>query len=449
MAARSPDRAGKPARVPRWGLYASARALRLQWTGATGADVGAGSREKGEARSTTTVAGVDPYPWKLVTVAFLAVAAVLTVVVTLANPYRRAPDLDPTLTGPAWLDGWFHYDAGWYLRIVTQGYDYVPGQQSSIAFFPVYPLTVRAVGTVLGDDQLAGTLVGVLAGLATALVFGRWAWDRLPRRSATLAIALLLVYPYAMFLYGAVYADSLFMLCTIGAFLLLDRRWYVAAGLVGALATAGRPVGTAVVVGLVVRTLEIVAQDRRTDPSLPVGWRDLVGALRHVRLPQLGVLLSVLGLALWSGYLWLAYGDPLAFVHVESAPGWDQGVGPHTWFKLGYVELVRDGHYRTAALLTLQAIVCVLAVLLLPRVWRLFGWGYLAYAAVVLLIPIVGTDDFMGTGRYALAAFPVVAAAGDFLAGLRSRALRTGVLALSGVLLVVLTVLFGISFEVS
>jgi hypothetical protein len=415
--------------------------------------VGEESREQGGARSSPTGAPAQPYPWKLVTAAFLAVGAVLTVVVALADPHRRAPDLNATLTGPVWLDGWFHYDAGWYLKIATQGYEYVPGQQSSIAFFPVYPLTVRALGGVLGDYQVAGSLVGILAGLATALLFGRWAWDRLPRRAAVLAIALLLVYPYAIFLYGAIYADSLFMLCTIGAFLLLDRRWYVTAGLVGALATAGRPVGTAVIVGLVVRTLELLAQDRRAASGdvVPgrVGWRDLVGAVRDVRPRQLGVLLSCLGLALWSGYLWLEFGDPLAFVHVESAPGWDQGVGPHTWFKLGYVELLRDGHYRTAALLTLQALVCVVAVLLLPRVWRLFGWGYLAYAAVVLLIPIVGTDDFMGTGRYALAAFPVIAAAGDWLAGLRSRALRTGLLALCGVLLLGLTVMFGISFEVS
>ena len=59
------------------------------------------------------------------------------------------------------------------------------------------------------------------------------------------------------------YADSLFLLCAIGAFVLLERRWYLAAGLVGALATAGRPVGVAVAVGLVVRTLEMLAETRR------------------------------------------------------------------------------------------------------------------------------------------------------------------------------------------
>ena len=127
----------------------------------------------------------------------------------------------------------------------------------------MYPLGVRGLGGVLGDVQLAGSLLGVLAGLAAVLLFARWVWTRLPRRSAVLAIAVLLVYPYSFFLYGAMYADSLFLLCAIGAFVLLERRWYLAAGLVGALATAGRPVGIAVAVGLVVRTLEMLAESRR------------------------------------------------------------------------------------------------------------------------------------------------------------------------------------------
>ena len=69
---------------------------------------------------------------------------------------------------------------------------------------------------------------------------------------------------------------------------------------------------------------------------------------------------------------------------------------------------------------------CLLAVLLLPRVCRLFGWGYLAYAVVVLAIPIIGTKDFMGTGRYVLAAFPVIAAAGQFLADRRRQWIAPG-----------------------
>ena len=195
------------------------------------------------------------------------------VLLALTNIHRgEAPG--PLLQGPAWLDGWFQGDSGWYLSIATGGYSYVPGSQSSIAFFPVYPLGVRGLGGLLGDVQLAGSLLGVLAGLAAVLLFARWVWQRLPRRSAILAIAVLLVYPYSFFLYGAMYADSLFLLCAITAFVLLERRWYLAAGLVGALATAGRPVGVAVVAGLVVRTLEMLAESRRASTPVAEGADD-------------------------------------------------------------------------------------------------------------------------------------------------------------------------------
>ncbi|GEK19796.1 hypothetical protein [Cellulomonas xylanilytica] len=412
-----------------------------------------------------------PLRWPVVAVAFVAVSAALSTLLALTNVYRDGPLPAPFLQGPGWLDGWFQGDSAWYWSIASTGYSYVPGSQSSIAFFPVYPLGVRGLGGVLDDVQLAGSLLGVLAGLAAVLLFARWVWTRLPRRSAVLAIAVLLVYPYSFFLYGAMYADSLFLLCAISAFVLLERRWYLAAGLVGALATAGRPVGIAVAVGLVVRTLEMLAESRRasaaarteateasegTEGAGPadaavatVGWRDLVSAVRDVRLRHLGVLTAVLGIVAWCVYLGLAFGHPLAWIEVEAAPGWNQGVGPKTWFKLVYAGTLIKGPYDVAAILTLQALACLCAVLLLRRVWRLFGWGYLAFAAVVLLIPLVGTKDFMGTGRYVLVAFPVVAAAGDFLAGVRHRWVRVAVLCVCAALLFFLTYLYGRSVPVS
>lgn len=398
--------------------------------------------------------------------AFAALAVLLSVVVSLAYRGVADPDGDTVLTGPDWLDGWFHYDASWYLHIASAGYEYTPGQQSSIAFFPVYPLGVRGVGTVLGGDmQLAGQLLAVLAGLVAVVVYALWVRARLPHRAAVLAVVVLLVYPYALYLYGPMYADSLFLLSAVTAFVLLERRWYLAAGLVGALATAGRPVGVAVAAGLVVRTLELLAQDRRAGSGGPLdgglreepdpagrtwpGWRDVLGATRDVRGRHLLVLTSALGLVAWCVYLWVEFGNPLAFVEVESAPGWNQGVGPRTWFKVVFAGTLIKGPYDIAALLTLQALACLGAVLLLPRVQRLFGWGYATYAALVLAIPIIGTKDFMGTGRYVLVAFPVMAAAGHLLATTRRRRLAVAVPAVLAVLLVLLTVLFARGVAVS
>src|SRR6478736_862590 len=56
------------------------------------------------------------------------------------------------------------------------------------------------------------------------------------------------------------FSSGLFLVTAIGAFLLVEGRMYWVAGTVGALATAGRPVGVAVAVGLLVRVVEIRAE---------------------------------------------------------------------------------------------------------------------------------------------------------------------------------------------
>jgi len=76
-------------------------------------------------------------------------------------------------------------------------------------------------------------------------------------------------------------------------------------------------------------------------------------------------------------------------------------------------------------------------------VWRLFGWGYLAYTVVALAIPLLGTKDFMGTGRYVLAAFPVLAAAGHVLATTPHRWIRPVVLAALGAGMLLAAYTFG------
>jgi hypothetical protein len=388
---------------------------------------------------------------------FVGVTAALTVVVAhFAGPAGPGA-VWPGVVSP-WLAGWCQGDGTWYLRIADSGYFYTPGRQSSIAFFPVFPMLLRGFGAAFGDLRIGGWLLGVLAGALAVLLFACWVRSRLPRSSALTAIAVLLVYPYAFFMHGAVYSDGLFLATAIGAFLLVDRRMYWLAGVVGALATAGRPVGIAVAVGLAVRVLEIRAEDRAksanfvppsgtVSPPKRPGLRDLLSAFEGIGWRQMGVLCSLLGLAGWCGYLWLRFGDPLAFLTVQGAPGWDQPSGPATWFKATY--LLAIAHRVPVRLLTAQALAGLVAVLLLRRVWRRFGWGYTVYAVIALAIPIIGTKDFMGLGRYVLAAFPVFAAAGDALATSRYRWHRPAVLGLSTLLMLVATALFAQGVEVS
>jgi hypothetical protein len=362
-----------------------------------------------------------------------SIAAVLFGVVGFSDANLHKAPLPPSVffAGPPWLAGWIRWDSGWYGMIANRGYWYLPGRQSPVAFFPGYPAAMRAGGWLVGNVFLAGILITLVCGIGFAVLLHRWLAERLPPGAAWTALLVVLLYPYAFFLFGAVYADALFLVCALAAFVLVESGHPLVAGLAGAVATATRPVGAALVVGL-----WLVA--RRRDRST----KGVVGAA-HDAFPA---LLSTLGLGAHCAYLWVRFGHPFLFVTAEGA--WEQTPGPKTWFKLAYVHYLSTPattfHYATylaPPLLTMATLALV------PRVTRRFGSAYGVYSLLAIGIPAVGSKDFFGMGRYLLAAFPCFAVAGEMLA--TKPRLRLAVLAASATGLVLLTSAFARGHYVS
>ncbi len=82
------------------------------------------------------------------------VAVVLFVVSGLAVallPWSGQPHVFPPFTGHRLVEGWAQWDSGWYYRIARDGYSYVEGQQSTVVFFPVYPLLMRVTAGAVGE----------------------------------------------------------------------------------------------------------------------------------------------------------------------------------------------------------------------------------------------------------------------------------------------------------
>jgi hypothetical protein len=366
---------------------------------------------------------------------FLAVAATLAVVAGVSAiylPYDPWVVASPTFPQQLWLDAWVRWDSGWYRQIAENGYFNIPGQQSSVAFFPAYPMLMRAGAFLWGSPVAAGIAITVLSGLGSAILFFRWCRDRLDRQSARIALLLLMLWPFAFYLFGAVYSDALFLFATIGAFVLLERDRTVLAGLAAAVATATRPIGLAVVAGLWIRALE-----RRGVPG--EGRRAPTAGLKSLRPRDAGLLLSPLGFLFYSGYLWWRFGNPLAFAAGSGAPGWDQPLGPATWLKFTFFKVLSESPLLgpTQLRLLVHAGLTFVALSLVPLVFRRFGLGYGWYALLVLLIPAISSKDFVGMGRYALAAFPCFVVAGEILAS--RPVLRTAVLGVSATGLVLIT----------
>lgn len=145
------------------------------------------------------------------------------------------------------------WDSVWLLEIAAGGYAADPART---AFFPLYPLLVRAVATPagwLGAEQGALVIAGIAVSLV-AFAAGLWVVHRLcelelGRPAADLTVVLVAFFPTA-WAFSAVYTESLFLALSAGAIYAgrLGRwRW---AGALGALAAATRSTGVLLVVPL-------------------------------------------------------------------------------------------------------------------------------------------------------------------------------------------------------
>ena len=366
--------------------------------------------------------------------AYVAIAGVLTAITTLAINLAGTTATLP-YRGTSVLGGWCRFDCTWYVDIAQRGYSYTPGKQSSVAFFPGYPAVVRAVDGVVGSPVISTALVTWVAGCAAAVLFALWTMGRVEARVAGWAVAVFLLYPYGFFLFGAGYGDALFVALVLGAFLLVEHDQPVLAGVAGALAGVTRPIGVAVVGGLV-----LVALERRGGLPSRAGATGTLARLgvparidvRRFRPRDAGVLLAVLGPVAWSAWLADRFGDAFAYVTVQQA--WDQTEGPHTWFKIGFGgQLFHGADTGYVVGLVIQATLTLVALLAVPAIARRIGPGYAGYTAVVVVLAALGTKDFQGMGRYLLAAFPLFAFVGVVIAD-RPR-VRVAVVGVFGALL--------------
>ena len=283
-----------------------------------------------------------------------------------------------------------HWDAGWYGEIAKNGYWYTPGAQSPVAYFPLYPTVIHGLTLIGLNRWVAGPLISLLCAILGVLLFRRWALTVKPE-SANTAFLALLVYPFTEYLYGVMYSDALFLLVGVAAFYAVEKDRPFLAAFFGILATACRPIAPALVIGLILRSLE-----KRRSEGQPITWKQFVPGLAGI------------GFAAWLLFLQIKFNDPLAFAHVQSAPGWDQSPGWHAWLK---IEWFKTMFPRVAPLvgirLATHAFVTIAALVLSVMSFRILGVGYGTYCLICIGIPAFSTKDFQGLGRYAIAAFPL------------------------------------------
>lgn len=353
-------------------------------------------------------------PWVLTTRLTVLVATYVAVLL-IGYPSDRPPFRVAATEAGNLLARW---DAGWYLGIAEEGYNYWGNarQQTNVAFFPAYPLTVRAAASLIGarwgspDDPTdtfeafterrhvrmlqAGWLVSI-----TALVIGLTYLFRLAREltdseeAAGRAVMLAATYPFAFF-FGAVYTEAFFLACAAGAFYHFRRREWVWAAAAGLLAGLARPNGCLVSVPLGLMALQFWRRDGYRLSTLAVG-------LATASTAGLGMLAFTWFLHGITGewFVWMkahgAWGRQYAGLHLMLAQRWE-----HLW-SLGPIGYSVE---YTIELFNMAATLLVLAVSW--PIGRRYGVAYAAFLLVTVLPPLF-MGGFLSMGRVTATLFPV------------------------------------------
>ena len=280
------------------------------------------------------------------------------------------------------------WDAVWYRWIAQHGYDPAIGHGNAAAFFPLYPLAWKVVAIVPGPMTLWGSLLSsLLFGAALCLLYTvtQRRYDEAIARRTVLYLA---IFPLS-FVFSLPYAESLFLLLALGAFVLTwHGRWWSGSA-VGALAVLARPVGIALL------------------PAL--AWRRYRTEGRRVRAYLPLLLLPAAELAFFL-YLGWRTGNFMANADAQER-GWGRGVSVLPWVVVYTVwhNVIEGGHLRFLVHVLFTLFWCGLFY----RAWRMRMPGeYLIFAALMVLLPTSG-GLLVSMGRFGMVAFPLFWALAD------------------------------------
>jgi hypothetical protein len=305
---------------------------------------------------------------------------------------------------------WLGWDGAHYARIAREGY----AHRWETAFFPLFPILEHILATnILQNPYAAGVAGIIIANLCALAAFAllRILVEReFGRETAQRTLLYLAVFPTAFFL-AASYAESLFLLLSIGAFLCLRRGYWLPAGLLAALATLTRPVGILLIIPFLVEYYAIFKRSREAGQSPP---------LRTLGSMIGGLALPVLALGGFSLYEKALFGSFAATASAQASGGGRSFALPIVGFARAGVALIQQGLLPTydQAHILADGAFTLLFIALAVVTWRRLPLSYVLYswamALLVISTPAHNWYALLSNMRYMLVVFPIFIVLGQW-----------------------------------
>jgi len=330
------------------------------------------------------------------------------------------------------------WDGLWYRMLADHGYPtHVSHLQTTLGFFPVYPGFVWAVSHVfvvpiahweILSTTIAGVIVAGIGGLVATVLVQRLAIGWWGERAGRKAVVIFCLFPGSV-VFSMVYAEGILLPLAAGCILALQKRRWVLAGVLAAVATATEP--EALVLVVVCASSALLELRRR-------GFAD-----RSARRSLIAPALSVVGVGAFAGFLWAWTGSPFASF-VAQRDGWSEKTDPFALVHLAQltasqISLRHFNHPTIDLNLVVGLIGAVVLIVLLVLVVR--NWREMSVEAIVWTLGIswlAMTSEYTPPNpRLLITAFPAVIVLARYVHG----KWWTALLWVNGVMLVGLSAL--------
>lgn len=287
------------------------------------------------------------------------------------------------------------WDSGWYFSIANRGYYFngfdVP---SNVVFFPLYPLLMKVIGTlILNQYLIAGIIISSLALLGSCFFLYALSKIEFGRKTTALNVVFfLLIFPYSFFLIS-VYSEAVFLLTVVASFYFARKKKWLLSGIFAAFSSAARPTGIIIFIVLLFEYLE----DKKFD------WK-------KIKTDILPIFLSPLGLVSYMTYLYFKFGDPFLFSTAQnywgrktiiSISGFTKTFGSylHDLYSFNF----ENGPYFVANALDFITFVVffTLAIIVFLKIRKSYG----LFMILSLIIPAM-TQSYISMGRFCAVLFP-------------------------------------------
>jgi Gpi18-like mannosyltransferase len=209
-----------------------------------------------------------------------------------------------------YYNSFYRWDSSWYTKIAKNGYSFSAEKNSSIAYWPLYPLTIKiAVNSGLINYKKVSTFLSIVyAFLAFIFLYKLLLFDYSKRISFYVACCFLF-FPTAYF-FIAGYPESLFAMLVILSFYFARKEKWLLAGIFGTLLALTKPYGVCIIIPMLY------------EYYLSSGKKWKIFFHNFSWIPLIFPIGSVLGFMLFN---YLKFGNALAFLITQQS--WGRKIG--------------------------------------------------------------------------------------------------------------------------